>query len=326
MGREMIVLPIFLLLILSICGASIISFGIGSNDETFATAVGSGYLKLKFAIVLACALNIAGILLLGDRVAETLGKGIILKPLTMTEVIPIVFAVGAWLTIASYFKSPISTTQAMIGAIIGLGTIIGFTYINWNAIALVFLGLAISPVLGFVIAYLAYTALQKAVLSKVKGLNEVEKREKLFAQMLLVAVMITQFSRGANDIANAIAPLIHVVELNTLLVIGGIGATIGLLILGRRVLVELGTSVVKLTPSSAFAAQIATALVMFIGTWFGLPLSGTAVLVAALIGVGYAKKIKVNTRTVKGIAFAWGVTFPAAAFFSIAIYLGLQFF
>lgn len=326
MGLDMVVLPIFLLLVLSICGAITISFGIGSNDETFAAAVGSGYVKLKFAMVLACALNIAGILLLGDRVAETLGKGIILKPLTMTEIIPIVFAVGAWLTIASYFKSPISTTQAMIGAIIGLGTIIGFTYINWNAIALVFLGLAISPVLGFVIAYLAYTALQKAVLSKVKGLNEVEKREKLFAQMLLVAVMITQFSRGANDIANAIAPLIHVVELNTLLVIGGIGATIGLLILGRRVLVELGTSVVKLTPSSAFAAQIATALVMFIGTWFGLPLSGTAVLVAALIGVGYAKKIKVNTRTVKGIAFAWGVTFPAAAFFSIAIYLGLQFF
>jgi PiT family inorganic phosphate transporter len=282
--------------------------------------------KLKLAMVLACALNIAGILLLGDRVAETLGKGIILKPLAMMEILPIVFAVGAWLTIASYFKSPISTTQAMIGAIVGLGTIIGFSYVNWSAIALVFIGLAISPILGFVLAYLTYTALQRAVLSKIKGLSDVEKREKLFAQMLLVAVMITQFSRGANDIANAIAPLIHVVELTTLLIIGGIGATVGLLILGRRVLLELGTSVVKLTPSSAFAAQIATAVVMFCGTWFGLPLSGTAVLVAALIGVGYAKKIKVNTRTVKGIAFAWGVTFPASAFFSIAIYLGLQFF
>ena len=76
-----------LLLILSICGACTISFGIGSNDETFAPAVGSGYIKLKFAIILACALNIAGILLLGDRVAETLGKGIIIKPLTMIEII-----------------------------------------------------------------------------------------------------------------------------------------------------------------------------------------------------------------------------------------------
>ena len=322
----MLVLPIFLLLFLSVCGASIISFGIGSNDETFAPAVGSGYLKLKLAMVLACALNIAGILVLGDRVAETLGKGIIIKPLTMIEIIPIVFAVGAWLTIASYFKSPISTTQAMIGGIIGLCSIIGFSYVNWNAIALVFLGLAISPILGFVLAYVTYTGLQKTVLSKVKGLNDVEKREKLFAQLLLVAVMITQFSRGANDIANAIAPLIHVVELNILLIIGGIGATFGLLVLGRRVIVELGTSVVKLTPSSAFAAQVATALVMFIGTWFGLPLSGTAVLVAALIGVGYAKKIKVNLKTVKGIVFAWGVTFPATALFAVAIYLGLQFF
>ena len=54
---------------------------------------------------------------------------------------------------------------------------------------------------------------------KLKLDNYEEKREKLFAQMLLVAVMITQFSRGANDIANAIAPLIHVVELNLLLII-----------------------------------------------------------------------------------------------------------
>jgi len=322
----MIVLPIFLLLILSVCGGSIISFGIGSNDETFAPAVGSGYLKLKVAIILAAILNIAGILLLGDRVAKTLGEGLIVKPLTMMEIIPIVFAVGAWLTIASYFKSPISTTQAMIGAIIGLSFLIGFAYVNWSAIALVFIGLAISPVLGFVISYAVYLGLHKAVLSKMKGLNEVEKREKLFAQLLLVAVMITQFSRGANDIANAIAPLIHVVELSTLLIIGGIGATIGLVVLGRRVLATLGTSVVKLSPSSALAAQIAVALVMFLGTWFGLPLSGTAVLVAALIGVGYAKKIKVNMRTVKGIVFAWGVTFPTTAFITVAIYLGLQFF
>ncbi len=53
----------------------------------------------------------------------------------------------------------------------------GFWKGFFSAIALVFLGLAISPILGFVLAYVTYTGLQKTVLSKIKGLNEVEKRE-----------------------------------------------------------------------------------------------------------------------------------------------------
>jgi PiT family inorganic phosphate transporter len=95
---------------------------------------------------------------------------------------------------------------------------------------------------------------------------------------------------------------------------------LGLMIIGRKVIKTLATEVVTLSPSSALSASISVALVMFVGTLLGLPLSGTHVLVAALIAVGWVADTPVQMKQVKDIIISWIVTVPISAV------LGMLFF
>ena len=59
------------------------------------------------------------------------------------------------------------------------------------------------------------------------------------------------------------------------------------MILGTRVLQTLGKGIVSLKMSSGFAAQLGSATVTIIGTYFGLPLSTTNLIVMSIIGIGF---------------------------------------
>jgi PiT family inorganic phosphate transporter len=59
---------------------------------------------------------------------------------------------------------------------------------------------------------------------------------------------------------------------------------------------------------------------MFIGTLLGFPLSGTHVLVAALIAVGYVAKTPVKMKQVRDILISWVVTVPISAFFGAMVF------
>jgi phosphate/sulfate permease len=55
----------------------IISFGIGANDETMATLYGSKNLTMRELLILATIFAILGAVLLGNAVAETVGKDLL---------------------------------------------------------------------------------------------------------------------------------------------------------------------------------------------------------------------------------------------------------
>jgi len=99
-----------------------------------------------------------------------------------------------------------------------------------------------------------------------------------------------------------------------------------LLVLGRRVIKSVGLKIVKLTPSSALAAQATAAIIATISVLLGLPLSGTHVLVAAIIGSALARGVKISLSAVKQVMFGWMVTFPASGVFAILLTeIALQF-
>ena len=139
---------------------------------------------------------------------------------------------------------------------------------------------------------------------------------------LIIVVGLTAFSRGANDVANAVGILSKAYTLNFsyLLLWGGIGMAIGLLTLGRRVVRTVGMEITEMRPSTALSAQISTMLVLFLGTLLGFPLSGTQILVAAIVGVGVVEKKKIQHETVKEIAYSWILTLPISALIGIIIY------
>ncbi len=316
-------LIIIIFLILSI----LIAIGIGANDETFSVVYGSRILTMKQILILAAILAIAGALLLGEGVAKTVGNSILNYEATEAIVITILLSTAIWLILASAFGLPISTTHATIGSIMGIGIFVwGMTGLNWGMILYMAMWWILSPIVGFLGTYVAYKILFKYKQKRLKGFQDYERYEMKFAIIILIAIGITAFSRAGNDCSNAVGIVIGVgnIDIGFLLIITGLSLACGLAILGRVVIKNLG-EMTELRPSTAFAAQIPTAVIMLIGTIQKIPLSGSHMLVASLVGLAKASKTPMKKGLWK-IILIWFLTFPMSALLAIILYFPVSLF
>jgi PiT family inorganic phosphate transporter len=327
----------------------LVAFAIGSNDEAMAPAVGAQVWTVRTAVIIGGIITVLGAVFLGSNVSEKVGSDLV-GGLTLTTdmVFAILVSMALWLLLASATKGlPISTTQCIVGSVIGVAAfapIVGYMEwglfsIEWLVVLEVFAGWIISPVIGFVIAAAVF-ALVRRLQKRAEGFTGLERQERFAAYGLAFFLIITSLARGGNDVANAIAPLVVLPEFQGLadirgvmlplvlvpLLVGGIGMALGLMIIGRKVIKTLATEVVTLSPSSALSASISVALVMFVGTLLGLPLSGTHVLVAALIAVGWVADTPVQMKQVKDIVISWIVTVPISAVLGMVFFWIIQGF
>jgi len=313
-----------LLLIVNIIIALYIAFGVGANDETMAPLAGSGLITVERIVILISICNFIGAVLLGAKVEKTIGTGIInnkVFPITLEITLIVILAEAIWLTIASTWGWPVSTTHSMVGAVLGLALFFkGFEAINLKTVSIVLLNWVISPFIGLITALILSKAISKFILKRVKGLRTRESIERSSALILAFAAFTNSFSRAGNDVANASALLSTVTgEQYLIRALAASGMVAGLLILGRRVIRSVGLKIVELTPSSALAAQATAAIIATVSVLLGLPLSGTHVLVAAIIGSALARKTKISLSAVKQVMFGWIVTFPVSGFLAILL-------
>jgi phosphate/sulfate permease len=90
---------------------------------------------------------------------------------------------------------------------------------------------------------------------------------------------------------------------------------------GYRVIATIGSNITEMTPSRGFAAQIATALTIILGSKLGLPISTTHVLVGAVIGVGMARGMAaLNLRVIRDVLQSWVITVPFCALLSMLLF------
>ncbi|NGX39541.1 MAG: Low-affinity inorganic phosphate transporter 1 [Chlamydiae bacterium] len=162
--------------------------------------------------------------------------------------------------------------------------------------------------------------------------------EKAFAPMQIISACFIAFAHGANDVANAIAPIASVLSTikhgiltnaapipSWLLAFGGLGIVIGLATWGWRVIETIGKKITKLTPTRGFSAEFGAAITILLASKLGFPISTTHCLVGAVLGVGLARGIQaINLRIVKDIAITWVITIPASALISIVCFLLLR--
>lgn len=313
---------IIIFLIISI----VISFGIGANDETMATLYGSKTLSMKELLILATIFAILGALLLGNAVSETVGKDLLAFEVTNPIVLTILISTAIWLIISSAFGLPISTTHATIGSIIGIGFLLGGGLgVNWLTILEMSLWWLLSPVIGYVITFITYKLIHKVIINKLSGFRSFVKTEKYFTYILLAVICWTAFSRAGNDCSNAVGIVVGVgigFDTNILLFVTGLSLASGITILGRGVIKNVGT-ITELHPSTAFASEIPTAIILFFGTLLGIPLSGSHMLVASLVGLSKARRAPMSKGLWK-IVLIWILTFPIAALLSIALYFPIN--
>ena len=192
---------------------------------------------------------------------------------------------------------------------------------------------------GGIIEYIAFSFIAGIIASipsyflikKIKG-KGYEIVEKIFKRLQIVTSCYVAFSHGANDVANAAAPVAVVIALAWhrvsdfyLLALGGLGIAIGIITWGHKVIRTVGSRITSLTNTRGFSIDFGAATVVLTASKLGMPISTSHTVVGAVIGVGLARGLEaIDLSVVKKIVYSWIFTLPATMVTSILIYMGLQ--
>lgn len=336
MSTEYGAIIIIVLMILAIG----LSFSIGANDETVAPLAAAGTIKFKFILILGGAAIAFGMIFLSEGVASLVGEKILGPGIkyTIFMLLSVLISSILWLVIGSFYGIPLSSTHSLIGSIFGVvivyalfvGNVDPANAFNQEKLMGVVISWFISPLAGLVVTYILYKIIAKLFLSKLKGLNQIEKSENRFAWSLLLAVFFAEIWVGANS-AEALG-IFYAMYSNgeislgmyyLFVVICGIFAFLGLYIAGRYVVRNLASQLTDARPSDGFIIQVSSALILMVCTVvYSVPISHSHVIVFCIIGMNLAQKKEVDYRGLEKMFIFWVLTFPIAALLAGFLYFG----
>jgi len=165
----------YLILITGFIFGFYMAWNIGANDvaNSMAPAVGAKAITIRQAVFIAGILNIVGATFIGSHVTNTIRKGIVSTDVmsdphvALAGALAAMLAAALWVSFATWRSLPVSTTHAIVGAMIGFGIMAGgFSVINWGNLGAVVLSWVISPVLSLVIGFVMFKIIVKAILSR----------------------------------------------------------------------------------------------------------------------------------------------------------------
>ena len=312
-----------ILLIVTIIMALVYAYSNGLNDaaNAIATVVATRALTPRAAVILGGSMNLLGALT-GTAVAKTIGKGIVDPDfMTQSAVLAAVLAAVIWVITATRFGLPVSVSHSLVAGVLGAGiSAAGFSRVNQAAMTKVLMALAISPILGFLGAFLLmillYWILRHRTLSRVN---------KIFVKLQILSAALLSYSHGKNDAQNAVGIMalgwavyyssndVHVdVTIEPWMQLtAGIAIGVGIAVGGWRVIRTVGTKITRLEPTSGFISNMSAAVVIETASQIGLPVSTTHTASSAIIGVGATRGVSAISLTViRSIFGAWLVTYP----------------
>jgi len=151
---------------------------------------------------------------------------------------------------------------------------------------------------------ITYIIVKPRIAKKVMGMKATrESINLLFTIPLIFAAALLSFAHGANDVANAVGPLAAVYDALTthgvstkaaiplwVMVVGGVGISIGLALFGPRLIKTVGSEITELDQMRAFSIMMAASITVVIASQLGLPVSSTHIAVGAIFGVGFLRE------------------------------------
>jgi len=167
--------PTTLILLLALVFGLYMAWGIGANDvaNAMATSVGSKAITAKQAILIAAIFEFLGAFLAGGEVTATIRKGIIDAELItdpdilLYGMLASLLAAAVWLTIASRFGWPVSTTHSIIGAIVGFTLVaVGIEAVYVGKVGSIAASWVVSPVLAGMLSFLLIMTVRRLIFDR----------------------------------------------------------------------------------------------------------------------------------------------------------------
>ena len=339
-----------LAVVIFLLGGLFLGWSLGANDaaNVFGTAVGTRMVRFKTAAIVCSLFIILGAVISGSGTTETLGK------LGAINALPGAFAAcvaaGLSVYIMTKFGLPVSTTQAIVGAIVGWNLYTGSST-NIKVLLTILSTWILCPIIAALIAMLFFI-LTKKLLKKTTW--HILRLDAYTRTALLIAGAFGAYSLGANNIANVMGVFVPIapfadIQLGSLLtfsskeqlfLLGGIAIAVGVFTYSKKVMFTVGNDLLKLSPVAAFIVVIAHSIVLFLFASQGIshflnsihlpaiplvPVSSSQAVVGAVIGIGILKGGKEVQWNIAGkITIGWFLLPVIAALISFVVLFVLQ--
>jgi PiT family inorganic phosphate transporter len=294
-----------------ITGGVLLGWAMGANDSAnvFGTGVASGAVRFRTATVLTAVFALAGALLEGPRCMETLNSLTRLEDQAMLALIATLSA-GLAMIVLTALSLPASTSQAVIGALIGIGLWNGSA--NFRPLIKVVICWLATPLAGALLAYGLYVVVGKAMQHWVKSIR---RFDAIVRWGILVAGCYAAYALGANNAANATGPFVGVGLIDPLVgsLIAGLSIGFGAMTFSRAVMTTVGSRITVLGPLAAFIAMLAQGLTIHLFTALAVPVSTSQAIVGAVAGIGLVRGMHAVSRGMLIKIFAGWLSTPLGA-------------
>jgi len=307
-----------------------LGWSLGANDAShiFGSAVGSKMVSFRKAAIIASVFFILGAVIQGSGTSHTLDKLGAVNAIGGSFTLALAAAITIYMM--TKFALPISTTQAIVGAIIGWNFFTG-NHTDSKTLGSIVSAWVAGPVIGAAFAVILYIIVKQF---KRSAKIHLIRFESYIKTGLIVVGAFGAYSLGANNIANVMGVFVsafHLQDLDLyfftinssqqLFLIGGIACAAGILTYSWKVMNTIGNNILELSSEAALVVVLAQAMVLFIFSSTSLsnllvraglpaipmvPVSSSQVIVGCILGIGLYKGARnINFKVLGEIGLGW---------------------
>ena len=320
------------LLLIFIAVALIFDFLNGFHDSAnvVASTIASRAMSPRVALSLSALTNFIGPFLFGVAVATTIGTEVVTEEaVTVPTAMAALLAAIVWNIVTWWFGIPSSSSHALIGGFVGAALIgFGTDAIQVEGLTKVLLALLISPILGFILAYL----ILQLILFIGRGFSP--RINEYFRRGEWITTITLGLSHGTNDAQKTMGIMtfglvafgvLDEFVVPTWVIAASAGAiALGTALGGWRLIRTMGAGFYRIRAVHAFSSQVASTAVILGAALAGGPVSTTQVISSSIVGAGSAERVNmVRWGLASQIAMAWILTIPLTVVMGGLFYLVL---
>lgn len=322
-----------LLFLVFISSGLFLGWSLGGNDAAniFGSAVGSKMLSFRKAAIIASVFVILGAVFQGRGGAETLNA------LGTVDALAGGFTVSLCAAFVVFLMTkrslPVSTSQAVVGAIIGWTFFTGHNP-DTRVLGKIVTTWVSGPILGMAFSAGLYLLVRR-ILRRAK--IHIIKLDHIIRVSLILAGAFGAYSLGANNIANVMGVFVSAAPdisldfglfmldgVQILFLTGGIAIAVGVFTYSEKVMNTVGNGLLSLSPEASIVVVLAHGLVLFLFSSISfsnalqsiglppiplVPVSSTQVIIGSVLGIGIIKGAReIKLKTLFGIGLGWIAT------------------
>ena len=312
--------------------ALIFDYTNGFHDaaNAIATSISTRALTPRIALVMAAIMNFVGAFL-GQQVANTVSEVIVPGGSSVHGLVVVLAGlVGAiaWNLITWYYGLPSSSSQALIGGLVGAALASG-SLVHWAVIIdKVAIPMVVSPIVGFGLAFLLMLAIMWIFRNK-----NPHRTQRGFRLAQTASAGAMALGHGLQDAQKTMGVIFLALltggfvtagdPLPVWVIVAAASAiSLGTYSGGWRIMRTLGRRIIHLDPARGFASETVAAFVLYTTAFvFHAPVSTTHIITSSVMGAGATKRLSaVRWGVARSILVAWVLTFPAAGLMASLVY------